>query len=135
MIMSENQNPEEKSVPFFPDHLLYEAKVALWFGLILVVVGIIGFFSPLGLGEPADPMVTPEHTKPEWYFLALFQILKYVPKTIGAVAPVILVLIILIWPFLDVKADKSKNTTRNRFVFSGILVIIIIFFTVLGEVT
>jgi len=133
--MSENHNPEEKSVPFFPDHLIYEAKVALLFGLILVVVGIIGFFNPIGLGEPSDPMVTPEHTTPEWYFLALFQILKYIPKTLGALLPVVLVLIILIWPFLDVKPDKSQKTTRNRFIVAAVLVIIIIFLTILGEVT
>ena len=133
--MSENQNPEEKSVPFFPDHLLYEAKVALWFGLILIAIGIVGFFNPLGLGEPADPMVTPEHTKPEWYFLGLFQILKYLPKTAGAITPVILVLIILIWPFLDAKPDKSRATTRNRLIITGVLVLIILILTILGEVT
>jgi cytochrome b6-f complex subunit 4 len=133
--MSENHNPEEKTVPFFPDHLLYEAKVALWFGIGLIIIGIIGFFIPVGLGEPADPMVTPEHTKPEWYFLALFQLLKYLPKTIGATLPVILVALIAIWPFLDSRADKSKITTRNRMIFSAFLVVLIIILTILGEVT
>lgn len=133
--MPENQNPEEKSVPFFPDHLLYEAKVALWFGLILIAIGIFALVKPLGLGDPADPMVTPEHTKPEWYFLALFQLLKYLPKTIGALTPVILVMLILIWPFLDVKPDRTKKASRVRFIISCILVLIIIFMTILGEVT
>jgi quinol-cytochrome oxidoreductase complex cytochrome b subunit len=133
--MSENNKIEEKSVPFFPDHLLYEAKVALWFGIGLVILGIIGMFKPVGLGEPADPMVTPEHTKPEWYFLALFQLLKYLPKTIGALLPVVLVLLIIIWPFLDNKPDKSKLTTRNRFIITTILVVITIVLTILGEVT
>jgi len=133
--MSENQNPEEKTVPFFPDHLLSEAKVAFWFAIGLVIIGIIGFFIPVGLGEPADPMVTPEHTKPEWYFLALFQLLKYISKTIGAILPVILVLLIAIWPFLDSRSDKSKKSTRNRMIFSGFLVVIFIILTFLGEVT
>jgi quinol-cytochrome oxidoreductase complex cytochrome b subunit len=133
--MSINNSSKEPSVPFYPDHLAYEAKVALWFGIGLIIIGIIGLFSPLGLGEPADPMVTPEHTKPEWYFLALFQLLKYIPKTIGAVTPVLLIFVMAIWPFLDRKKDKSKLTTRNRLVFTGILVIILIILTILGEVT
>lgn len=133
--MSRNSKPEEKPVPFFPDHLAYEARVALWFGVGLIIIGAIGLITPLGLGDPADPMVTPEHTKPEWYFLALFQLLKYVSKTVGAVAPVILVLLIAIWPFLDKKPDKSKSTQRNRLIFSIVLVLLIIILTVLGEVT
>lgn len=133
--MTENSNTNDKTVPFFPDHLAYEAKVALWFGVGLVIIGIIALLMPLGLGEPADPMVTPEHTKPEWYFLALFQLLKYLPKTAGAVTPVVLVLLILIWPFLDKKPDKSRITTRNRFIVSIVVVIIVIFLTILGEVT
>ncbi len=133
--MADNPNPEEKSVPFFPDHLAYEARVALWFGIGLIVIGVIGLFNPLGLGAPADPMVTPEHTKPEWYFLALYQLLKYLPKTLGAVTPVILVLLILIWPFLDFKADKSKNLVRYRGIGVAVIVTIIIILTILGEVT
>lgn len=133
--MSENNNPEEKTVPFFPDHLAYEAKVAMWFGIGLIIIGVIGLFNPIGLGDPADPMVTPAHTKPEWYFLAMFQLLKYIPKTIGAIGPVLLILFIAMWPFLDHKKDKTRMATRNRFVFSAIFVVILIILTILGEVT
>jgi len=121
-------------VPFFPDHLTYEAKVALWFGLGLIMIGIFGLFFPLGLGDPADPMVTPQHTKPEWYFLALFQLLKYLPKTLGATTPVVLILLIAIWPFLDHKPDKSRIAMRNRFFLTVVLVLIVIILTILGEV-
>ena len=133
--MVDHSSSEDKSVPFFPDHLLYEAKVALWFGIGLIIIGVAGLISPLGLGEPADPMVTPVHTKPEWYFLALFQLLKYLPTTAGAVTPVLLILVILIWPFLDKKPDKSKITTRNRLIISILLVILLVIMTILGEVT
>ena len=133
--MSGNPDFEEKSVPFFPDHLLYEAKVALWFGIGLVIIGVIGLFIPVGLGEPADPMVTPVHTKPEWYFLALFQLLKYLPKTLGAVTPVIMVILILLWPFLDRRPDSSRKTTRNRLIITSALVVVIVVMTILGEVT
>ena len=39
--MTEKINPDEKSVPFWPDHLMYEAKVALWFGVALVLLGVL----------------------------------------------------------------------------------------------
>jgi ubiquinol-cytochrome c reductase cytochrome b subunit/cytochrome b6 len=143
--MSENQNPEEKTVPFFPDHLMYEAKVAMWFGIGLIVVGIIGMFSPVGLGEPADPMVTPEHTTPEWYFLWLFQLLKYFPSTVpgteiegrvlGAVVPILLVGILILWPFLDSKTDETRKPTYYRTALSGIVLVIIIVLSILGEVS
>ena len=133
--MAGHSSSEDKSVPFFPDHLLYEARVALWFGVGLVIIGVIGLFNPVSLGEPADEMVTPLHTKPEWYFLALFQLLKYLPKTVGAVTPVLLILVILLWPFFDKKPDKNKKNTRNRLIISIILVILLVVMTILGEVT
>lgn len=141
--MTENKYPEGKTVPFFPDHLLYEAKVAMWFGIILIIIGVVGLFNPVGLGDPADPMVTPEHTTPEWYFLFLFQFLKYIPSTVlgiegrvlGAVFPVLLVGILAFWPFLDKKAGNSQKQVRNRAILAGVVMIVIIILTVLGEVT
>ncbi len=137
------ENNSEKNVPFFPDHLMYEAKVALWFGIGLIIVGIIGLFDPMGLGDPANPLVTPEHTTPEWYFLWLFQLLKYIParvlgtegRIIGALIPILLVGVLVIWPFLNKKPDKSRKQTRNRAIFSTIVIIIIIILTILGEIT
>ena len=131
--MSEKQ--EENSVPFYPDHLALEAKVALGFTILVVIIGVIGLFYPIGLGIPADPMDTPLHTKPEWYFLFLYQLLRYIPKTIGALIPVIAILLMAIWPFLDSKPDTSKKTFRNRIWFSVIIVIVIIALTIWGEVS
>jgi quinol-cytochrome oxidoreductase complex cytochrome b subunit len=131
--MSENQ--EENGVPFYPDHLRLEAKVALVVGILVVLIGIIGLFLPVGLGEPADPMDTPVHIKPEWYFLSLYQLLRFIPETIGATAPVVAVLLLLIWPFLDTKPDPSKKTSRIRFWISVVVVIIIIALTIWGEVS
>ena len=139
----EKSNLDERTVPFWPDHLLYEAKVALWFGIGLIIIGVIGLSNPVGLGDPADPMVTPEHTTPEWYFLALFQVLKYIPpevlriegRILGAVFPVLLVGILAFWPFIDKKPDTARIQTRNRAIISAIVMVIIIILTVFGEVT
>jgi len=130
-----SENNEEKSVPFYPDHVALEAKVALGLIILVVIIGVIGIFAPVGIGAPADPMDTPAHIKPEWYFLALYQLLRYIPKTIGATLPVIAIVLLLIWPFLDKKPDTTKKTTKIRFWLSFIAVVIIIALTIWGEVS
>jgi len=128
--MSEKQ--EENSVPFYPDHVTVEAKVALGFGILVVLIGVLGLFFPVGLGTPADPMDTPIHVKPEWYFLFLYQLLRFIPKTIGATAPVIAILLLAVWPFLDSKPDSTKKTSRIRLWFSAAIILIIIALTIWG---
>ena len=125
----------ENSVPFYPDHLSLEAKVALGFGILVVLTGVVGLFFPVGLGAPADPMDTPVHIKPEWYFLFLYQLLRYIPETIGATAPVIAVLLLGIWPFLDSKPDSTKKPAWLRLWFAAAAIIIIIALTIWGEVS
>jgi quinol-cytochrome oxidoreductase complex cytochrome b subunit len=129
------ENEQENSVPFYPDHLTQEAKVALAVGILVIIIGIIGLFLPVGLGDPADPMDTPVHIKPEWYFLSLYQLLRFIPETVGATAPVVAVLILMIWPFLDKKPDQDQKPIRLRFWISLILVLIIIALTIWGEVS
>lgn len=131
--MSEKQ--EENSVPFYPDHVFVEAKVALGFGILVVLTGVLGLFFPVGLGAPADPMNTPIHVKPEWYFLFLYQLLQFIPKTIGATSPVIAILLLAIWPFLDPKPDSTKKPFWIRIWVSAAIIIIIIALTIWGEVS
>jgi len=130
-----SENGSEKSVPFYPDHVALEAKVALGVGILVIIIGIIGLFAPVGLGAPADPMDTPEHVKPEWYFLSLYQLLRYIPETVGAVMPVVVILGLLILPFLDNKPDSSKKTVRTRFWITLIAMIVLVALTIWGEVS
>jgi quinol-cytochrome oxidoreductase complex cytochrome b subunit len=130
-----SENGSEKSVPFYPDHVALEAKVALGVGILVIIIGVIGLFAPVGLGAPADPMDTPEHVKPEWYFLSLYQLLRYIPETVGAVMPVVVILGLLILPFLDKKPDSSKKAVRTRFWISLIAMIVLVALTIWGEVS
>jgi quinol-cytochrome oxidoreductase complex cytochrome b subunit len=79
-------------------------------------------------------MNTPAHAKPEWYFLALYQMLKYVSKTAGAVIPVIAVIVIALWPFIDHKPD-TKRSQNIRAVAAAAIMIVLIALTILGEVS
>ena len=109
--MSETQHSPEDTIPFFPDHVKTEFYVVLGIMALVLVIAIAGLIKPVGIGEPADPLNTPLHVKPEWYFLALYQILKKIPpmvlgiegKVIGVVIPIILVALIFIGSQPDVQ--------------------------------
>lgn len=134
--MAELESPtQENSVPFYPDHVSNEAKVVIGISVIAIVIGLIGLFSPVGLGDPADPMNTPAHVKPEWYFLGLYQLLKYISKTAGAVLPILGVLAIFLWPFIDLKPDTAKRSYRNRAIGVAIFMVVLIAMTIWGEVS
>jgi quinol-cytochrome oxidoreductase complex cytochrome b subunit len=125
---------EKETIPFYPDHITTEFKVVIGVTVIVLLIGLLGVLLPVGLQAPADPMNTPEHVKPEWYFLALYQLLKYIPKTTGALAPVLLVLLVAIWPFLDRKED-TKKATRTRLIVTAVGLVALIALTIWGEVS
>jgi len=133
--MTSYEQNNEETIPFFPDHIRSEIYVTLAVFTLVLVVGIVGWYSPLGLGQPADPMDTPDHVKPEWYFLSLYQLLKFIPKNIGAVAPVIAVIIMFVWPFIDRKPDKTIGAYRNRLILSFVIILILVSLTVWGELS
>lgn len=127
----ENASPEKDSVPFYPDHVTTELKVVIGVLAIVVLVGVLGMLRPLGLGDPADPMNTPLHVKAHWYFLFLQQMLKYVPKNIGVVIPIVALAVLAVWPFFDRRADTPR-ARRLRAVGSAVGMVIIAVLTILG---
>lgn len=136
-----NPEQEKDSVPFYPDHIRTEFYVVLGILGLVVIFGVLGMLFPVGLQDPADPLNTPLHVKPEWYFLALYQILKYVPPQIlgiegpmfAVVTILLAVLAVVFWPFLDKKED-SRKAMRVRFILTVVGVIIAILMTIWGEV-
>ena len=133
--MSADNPNKDDTIPFYPDHILTEFWVAVGLLVIIIIIGMIEMISPVGIGDPADPMDTPAHVKPEWYFLALYQLLKFIPKSAGAVGPVIALILLTLLPFLDSKPDKSKKSQRIRFITVLVLLVISIAITIWGEVS
>jgi quinol-cytochrome oxidoreductase complex cytochrome b subunit len=123
-----------ESIPFFPDHVRTEALVVVGILVVGAVVGTLGLLNPVGTGDPADPMVTPAHVKPEWYFLALYQILKFVPEGVGVMLPLIGLVVVALWPFLD-KRRNSQRAQRIRLIAVAAFVVIFIALTIWGEVS
>src|SRR3989304_6187174 len=93
---------KEKGAFFFPDILFKEAVVSLL--IFLLLIGLAYFLgAPLeDRANPADTAYTP---RPEWYFLFLFQLLKYFPGKLEAggvvVIPGLFILLLLALPFVD----------------------------------
>ncbi len=135
--MAENAAPQEKpdSIPFYPDHVRTELWVTLGIVAVVFVIGALGMLFPLGLGAPADPLDTPEHIKPEWYFLALYQLLKFVPKTAGVLLPIIGLVVLMLWPFIDRRPDASPRAARIRLIVVGVAVVGFIAMTIWGELS
>lgn len=131
--MTENSE-EKKTIPFYPDHVSTEFKVTLWIIAAAVIVGILGLIWPIGQETPANPMETPTHTQPEWYFLFLFQILKYVPKTTGVLIPFIAIAVLILWPFIDRRMDTIR-ARRIRIILAVVMMILIIILSILGAYT
>ena len=83
---------------FWPDQILKDGVACL--AVMLAVVILTLYFKGAPLGPPADPS-NEFPARPEWYFLFLFQLLKYVPAFWGAVIiPLVLGLLIFIQPFI-----------------------------------
>ncbi len=103
---------KEAGVPFFPDIVFKDAVVSLIVFLILVA---LAYFVGAPVEARADPNDTSYTPRPEWYFLFLFQLLKYFPgklEVIGAmILPGLVLLVLLVLPFID---KSSKRHFLNR---------------------
>ena len=136
--------PGDEPVPFFPNHLMTEFWVAVGFIVLAFVVGYLGMMKPVGLEAPADPLNTPLHVKPEWYFLFLYQFLKVVPATLFwgqvdgrqlvVVCTAVCLMAFMFLPFIDTKEDTKKAWVL-RAVSVVIALVIVIALTVWGEVS
>nr|AAD00676.1 cytochrome b [Chlorostilbon lucidus] len=98
-----------------PFHPYFSMKDTLGFLLMLTPLLTLAMFSPNLLGDPenftpANPLVTPPHIKPEWYFLFAYAILRSIPNKLGGVlALAASVLVLFLAPFLH----KSKQRTMT----------------------
>jgi len=125
---------KKEKIPFHP---YYTIKDFFGFGVFFIIFGIFVFFLPNSLGHPnnyipADPLVTPEHIVPEWYFLPFYAILRAIPfKLLGVLAMLGSILILFVLPWLDTSKVRS---CRFRPIYKQFFWIFIFNFIVLGWV-
>nr|AFX69394.1 cytochrome b [Pseudoxiphophorus diremptus]AFX69395.1 cytochrome b [Pseudoxiphophorus diremptus]AFX69396.1 cytochrome b [Pseudoxiphophorus diremptus]AFX69416.1 cytochrome b [Pseudoxiphophorus diremptus] len=94
-------------------HPYFSYKDLLGFVFLLTMLVILSLFSPNLLGDPenftpANPLVTPPHIKPEWYFLFAYAILRSIPNKLGGVLALLAsILVLMVVPFLHTSKQRS----------------------------
>jgi ubiquinol-cytochrome c reductase cytochrome b/c1 subunit len=102
----------QDSLPFHP---YYTIKDMFGIGVFMLLLSYLVFYAPNLLGEvdnyiPANPLVTPTHIVPEWYFLPFYAILRAIPdKLLGVVAMFASILILFVTPWLDTSKVRSAT--------------------------
>ena len=129
----ERKGPQD-SIPFHP---YYTVKDLYGLGVFMIVYMALVFFAPNLLGEsinyvPANPLVTPPHIVPEWYFLPYYAILRSIPdKLLGVIAMFASILILFVLPWLDTSRVRSA---RFRPIYKWLFWVFFIDCAVLGWV-
>nr|AGK29795.1 cytochrome b [Hemitrygon bennettii] len=96
-----------------PFHPYFTYKDLMGFFILLFLLTLLALFTPNLLNDaenfiPANPLITPPHIKPEWYFLFAYAILRSIPNKLGGVlALVFSILILLLVPILHTSKQRS----------------------------
>lgn len=107
----DRKGPED-SIPFHP---FYTIKDLFGLGVFLLIYMGFVFYAPNFFGEadnyiPANPLVTPPHIVPEWYFLPFYAILRSIPdKLSGVLAMFSAIAVLFILPWLDTHPVRSAR--------------------------
>lgn len=130
--------PEEDTLPFFPNYVIIEVIVAY---LVLAALIVLASFLPIGLEEKADPFNTPQHIKPEWYFLWIYQFLKLPSRVIGpGVAaelagifiPVVGILLLILLPFLDRNPERHPGKRLLTMIVTALILASLVALSIWG---
>ena len=122
---------------FIPFHPYYTIKDAFGVGVFLIVFALFLFYAPNYMGHPdnyipADPLKTPAHIVPEWYFLPFYAILRAIPDKLGGVIAMGLSIgILFLLPWLDTSRVRSATF---RPVFKWFYLLMIVDVAILGYV-
>nr|YP_003345175.1 cytochrome b [Muraenesox bagio]BAI53300.1 cytochrome b [Muraenesox bagio] len=102
--------PGPDKIPFHP---YFSLKDLLGLAAVLMTLILLALFNPNVLGDPdnfipANPMVTPPHIKPEWYFLFAYAILRSIPNKLGGVMALLsAILVLLLVPAMHISKHRA----------------------------
>nr|YP_010535881.1 cytochrome b [Crypsis chinensis]UYB79093.1 cytochrome b [Crypsis chinensis] len=113
---SNNPLGMNSNIDKIPFHPFFSYKDTISFLIMLMMLMMISTYAPYMLGDPdnftpANPLVTPVHIQPEWYFLFAYAILRSIPNKLGGV--IALVMSIAILYFLPLM--KTNKFLSNQF--------------------
>jgi ubiquinol-cytochrome c reductase cytochrome b/c1 subunit len=122
----------QDTVPFHP---YYTMKDGFGVVVFLIVFAGFAFFAPDYMGHPdnyvpANPLVTPEHIVPEWYFLPYYAILRAVPDKLGGVIAMFgAIAVLFVLPWLDTSRVRSASF---RPIYKWFMLVLVVDVIVLG---
>uniref|UniRef100_Q5VHH7 Cytochrome b n=8 Tax=Ichthyophis TaxID=8452 RepID=Q5VHH7_ICHBA len=105
-------NSNTDKIPFHP---YFSYKDLLGFMIMLSLLSSMALFCPNLLGDPenftpANPLMTPPHIKPEWYFLFAYAILRSIPNKLGGVLALLFsILILFVIPMLHTSKQRAMT--------------------------
>ena len=128
-----NVKSAEDTVPFHP---YYTVKDGFAISVFLLLFATFVFYMPDALGHadnytPANPLVTPAHIVPEWYFLPFYAILRALPdKLMGVLAMFGAIAVLFVLPWLDTSRVRSMRyrPTARLYFFIFVLACIVLGF-------
>ncbi len=111
--------PEDKPkhFNFFPDHILTELIMGL---VLMILLSALATILPATMGPPADPNVTPEVIKPEWFFYVSFRWLKLFSLTFAVISTGFIVAAMFLWPWID-RVLRRITGNEDISVYVGII--------------
>ena len=124
-------------IPFFPNFVLRELLIWL---IVINILAILAVFFPWELGNKANAFASaPTGIKPEWYFISMFQVLKFLPAEVLFIPGELFGILlfgagVLLWILIPLWEKKTKEGVRNKIItYIGIFVVMfMIIFTILG---
>jgi CBS domain-containing protein len=133
---------EEGGIPFWPNHALKEIAAAF---LLIGLIATLTLLSPAPMLPKADPLTTPEHIKPEWFFLAAYQILKgaeilrflgaWAPKGVGILIEIFFVILLFAVPLIDKNPERAYRKRPVAIGLGILFLLLFILFTVWGHIS
>jgi len=127
-----------RSIDKIPFHPYFTFKDIVGFIIILILILILTLIDPYLLGDPdnftpANPLITPAHIQPEWYFLFAYAILRSIPNKLGGVIALIFsIAILLILPFFHLNKFQGIQFYPFNKIIYWILIRTIILLTWIG---
>lgn len=125
-------------IPFFPNYVVKELAVIMFVLAALIGIAIFApqIFLPKEALLPADPFNTPEHIKPEWYFLWAYQTLKIFPsKIVGLGIQGVAMTLLALLPFLDRSPERRPGRRPLFLTLYGLLVLLFIGLSIWGHLS
>lgn len=127
-----------RNIDKIPFHPYFTLKDIVGFIVILMAITILTLLNPYYLGDPdnfipANPLVTPAHIQPEWYFLFAYAILRSIPNKLGGViALFISVVVLFILPLTYISRFRGLSFYPLNQVMFWCFVSVVILLTWIG---